>query len=109
MIKFVDLVPVNYQQAGNSVELPYVYEVPLLNNQSPPASESAYLAYKNVKYQAYRSDFQRKWTPIANADADESGPWLKRPKLPVSDTTRNHYGMSFLFVKPSSTATTVLS
>jgi len=107
VVRFVNLDPVNYTQGATTVEIPYVYEVPLLNNNVPVAAETAYLAFKNVKYHSFRSDFNRRFTPIANATADETGPWLKSPKLPVSDTTRNHFGMSFLFVKPSNATSTM--
>jgi len=58
---------------------------------------------------SYRKDFSRTFVPIANADADDSGPFLKSPKIPTTDLTRNHYGLSYLFVKssPANTSYTV--
>jgi len=55
---------------------------------------------------SYRKDFTRTFVPIANADTDDQGPFLKSPKIPTTDLTRNHYGLSYLFVKTSPTLTT---
>lgn len=105
-VRFMNLDPVNYQQGANSVELPLVYEVPMINNQVPVPAESAYLAYKNVKYSSYRKDMSRTFVPFVNSSAAEDRIFVRAPRLPSNSLTDIHYGLSFLFVKPSSTLTT---
>lgn len=38
----------------------------MINDQVPVAAESAYLAYKNVKFFSYRKDFTRTFVPYVN-------------------------------------------
>jgi hypothetical protein len=72
-------------------------------------SEIGYLSYKNVKFSTFTHDFSRKWLPIASSTSDDLGLYVKSPKLPTNDLLRNHYGMSFLFVKPYLDAATAVS
>jgi len=81
-----------------------MYEVPMINNQVPLASESAYLAYKNVRYSSYRKDVMRTFVPYVNTSGTEDRIFVKAPRLPSNSLTDIHYGMSFLFVKPGPTA-----
>jgi hypothetical protein len=103
-VRFINMDPVNYQTATTPLELPLVYEVPMINNQVPAPAESAYLAYKNVKYFSYRKDFSRTFTPYVNSSELDDRIFVKSPRLPTNSTNDVHYGMSFLFIKPSATA-----
>lgn len=79
----------------------------MINGATPTPSVSSYLAYKNVKYMSYRKDFTRSFVPYVNTATVDS-PLLRAPKLPTSDLTQIHYGLSFLFSKSSATATTYI-
>jgi hypothetical protein len=77
----------------------------MINGSTPVASVSAYLAYKNVKYMSYRKDLTRTFVPYVNTGAADS-PFIRAPRLPTTDLTQVHYGLSFLFNKVSVAATT---
>jgi hypothetical protein len=77
----------------------------MINDQVPVAAESAYLAYKNVKFFSYRQDFRRNFIPFVNTSSDDKRVFLRAPRLPTDSITDIHYGMSFLFLKPSATVT----
>lgn len=74
----------------------------------PSISETAYLAYKNVRMQSFRRDSVYSFTPVVSAsnNGGATDVWLKTPQISVTNLNALHYGMSFLFVKPSGTATT---
>lgn len=90
-VHFYNVVPVNYQQGVANVELPIVYQVPMINGIIPTPAETAYIAYKNVKIHSYRRDFKCSFVPYVNTGAADS-PFIRAPRLPTSDLTTVHYG-----------------
>jgi hypothetical protein len=81
--------------------------VPLLSSIIPAATEIGFLSYKNVKFSTFTRDFTRRFIPIASTTSDDLGLFVKTPKISTNDLTRNHYGMSFLFVKQNLDTTAV--
>lgn len=51
---------------------------------------------------------KRTFVPFVNSTANDDNVFLRAPRLPSSNTTAVHYGMSFLFIKTAPTVTTYL-
>lgn len=104
-VHWYNLVPVAYQQGALNVELPIVYQVPMINGATPLPAQTAYIAYKNVKIHSYRRDFRSSFVPYVNTGTANS-PFIRAPRLSTTVVDEVHYGQSFLFTKLSPTATT---
>lgn len=59
--------------------------MPLLNGTIPTASESAYLAYKNVTYSTFKTDQVRSFKPIVQIGLAPNSSWNISPKISTTD------------------------
>lgn len=107
-VDFMALTNVSYQQGANSLELPYYHKVPISNGRIPAAAESAYLAFESVQTREFDKMFSSSVVPWAQTDSTSvRSTFVRSPMLSTSVLDAPHYAESFLFIKPSATATSI--
>lgn len=88
--------------------MPYYHKVPISNGRIPAADEAAYLAFESLQTRGFDKSFSSSVTPWAQTDSTSvKSTFVRSPMLSTSVLDAPHYAESFLFIKPSTFASSI--